>query len=110
MSIPQQPHHDPSAPSYAQPYAGQAYPPPAAGNGAAVAALILGICGFVLTPIPLFIGLFLGGIPAVLGIIFGIVGLVRASKVQRGFPLALIGLILGGLAFLSIFIGAGTIW
>lgn len=80
------------------------------GNGAAVAALVLGIAGFLLTPIPFFIGLFLGGIPDILAIIFGIVGLVRANQLHRGFPLALIGLILGSLGFLSIFIGAGTVW
>jgi hypothetical protein len=80
-------------------------------NPAALAALILGICGFLLTPIPFFIGLFLGGIPDILAIIFGIVGLVKAPKVGgRGFALALVGLILGGLGFLSIFTGAGTIW
>lgn len=81
-----------------------------AGNGSAVAALILGIAGFVLTPIPLFIGLFLGGIPDVLAIIFGIVGIVRANKVRKGMALAVVGLVLGGLAFLGIFVGSGTIW
>ena len=85
--------------------------PTGAVNGAATAALVLGIIGFVLTPIPLFIGLFVGGIPDILAIVFGIVGLVKAPKVaNRGFAPALVGLILGGLGFLSIFIGAGTVW
>lgn len=85
-------------------------PAPVARNGAAVAALVLGIAGFVLTPIPLFIGLILGGIPDVLAIVFGIVALVRASRVRVGTAPAVWGLVLGGLGFLSIFIGAGTIW
>ena len=84
--------------------------PAGPGNGFATAALILGICGFVLTPIPFFIGLFLGGIPDVLAIIFGIVGLVKANQIHKGFAMALVGLILGSLGFLSIFIGAGTVW
>jgi hypothetical protein len=80
-------------------------------NGFAIAALILGIWGFLTTAIPLFIGLFVGGIPDILAIIFGILGIVRANKMGgKGLPLAVIGLVLGSLAFLSIFIGAGTIW
>jgi Protein of unknown function (DUF2510) len=80
-------------------------------NNLAVPSLVLGIIGFVLTPIPLFIGLFVGGIPDVLAIIFGIIGLVRAPQVAgRGFVPALLGLILGALGFLGIFLGSGTIW
>ncbi|MFC9561492.1 hypothetical protein [Agromyces sp. NPDC056965] len=80
-------------------------------NGFAIAALILGIWGFLTTAIPLFIGLFLGGIPDILSIVFGIIGIVRANQMGgKGLPLAVIGLILGSLAFLSIFLGAGTIW
>ena len=38
-------------------------------------------------------------------------GIVRANASGgRGFVMALIGLILGGLAFLSLFVGAGTLW
>ena len=82
-----------------------------AANGAAIAALVLGIVGFVLTPVPFFIGLFVGGIPDILAIIFGIIGLTKAPRVGgRGFAPALVGLILGGLGFLSMFIGAGTVW
>ncbi|MCU1411885.1 MAG: hypothetical protein JWR04_2592 [Rhodoglobus sp.] len=80
-------------------------------NGAAIAALVLGIVGFVLTPIPLFIGLFLGGIPAILGVIFGIVGLTHSAPLGGiGKVPAIVGIVLGGLAILSIFVGAGTIW
>jgi hypothetical protein len=82
-----------------------------ASNGAAVASLILGLVGFFFTPIPLFIGLVIGGIPAVLGVILGIVGLVRAPSLGgRGFGMALAGLILGGLALLAVPLGSGTIW
>ncbi|KRE30219.1 hypothetical protein [Agromyces sp. Soil535] len=84
---------------------------PTARNGFAVAALVLGIWGFVTTWIPLFIGLFFGGIPDILAIVFGILGVVRANRSGgQGMALAVIGLILGSLAFLSIFLGAGTIW
>lgn len=81
------------------------------GNGMAVAALVLGIWAFCVTWIPLFIGLILGGIPAVLAVAFGITGIARArARGGQGLPLAIVGLVLGGLAFLSIFIGAGTLW
>lgn len=94
-----------------QPYApvpGQ--PVQSAGNGFAVAAFVLGLVGFLVTWIPFFIGLFLGGLPDVLAIVFGICGIVRANRVRRGMGLAVAGLVLGGLAFLSIFVGAGTVW
>jgi hypothetical protein len=71
---------------------------------------VLGIVGFILTPIPFFIGLFLGGIPDILAIVFGIIGIVRANHVKRGLPLAVVGLVLGGLGFLGIFLGSGTVW
>ena len=85
-------------------------PTATAGNGAATAALVFGILGFLLTPIPLFIGLFLGGPLDILGIIFGIIGVSKAGKVGRGGAAAVWGLVLSGLAFISIFLGAGTIW
>lgn len=81
------------------------------GNGTAVASLVLGIVGFFLTPIPLFIGLFLGGIPALLAVILGIVGVVRSNNLAGlGKTPAIVGIVLGGLAIIAIFFGAGTIW
>lgn len=81
------------------------------GNGPAIASLVLGIIGFLLTPIPLGIGLIFGGIPDTLAIILGITGLVTRPKYMgAGTGPAVAGLILGGLAFLTIFLGAGTIW
>lgn len=80
-------------------------------NGYAVAALVLGIWGFLTTWIPLFIGLFLGGIPDILAIVFGILGIVRANaRGGRGLAMSIVGLVFGGLAFFSMFLGAGTIW
>jgi len=101
--------------TYQQPPGGPYLPPPSpyvrvAGNGFAIAAFVLGLFGFLVTWIPFFIGIFLGGLPDVLAIVFGICGIVRASRVHRGMGLAVTGLVLGGLAFLSIFVGAGTVW
>jgi len=80
-------------------------------NGYATAALVLGIVGFILTPIPLFIGLVVGGIPDILAIIFAIVALNKAPRMHNvGKTPAIFGLVLGGLGFISIFLGAGTIW
>ncbi|BDZ64143.1 DUF4190 domain-containing protein [Agromyces mangrovi Wang et al. 2018] len=81
------------------------------GNGFAIAALVLGIWGFLTTWIPLFIGLILGAVPDLLAIIFGILGIVRAHRIGgAGLGVAIAGLVLGALAFVSIFFGAGTIW
>ncbi|WP_173923048.1 DUF4190 domain-containing protein [Agromyces sp. Marseille-P2726] len=80
-------------------------------NGFAIAAFILGLWGFLTTWIPLFIGLLLGGLPDLLAIVFGIIGIIRANQSNgRGMAFAVAGLVLGGLAFISIFFGAGTIW
>jgi hypothetical protein len=79
-------------------------------NGASLAALFLGCAGLFFVPIPLGIGLLLGGGPAVLAIIFGITGLNRAHTLGRGSLTGTIGLILGCLTVLLIFTGAGTIW
>jgi hypothetical protein len=80
-------------------------------NGAATASLVLGICGFVLMGIPLFIGWFLGGIPDLLAIILGIVGLVNpAAKHGLGRGTAITGLVLGGVSILTVFVGAGSVW
>jgi hypothetical protein len=80
-------------------------------NGFAVAALILGIWGFCTTWIPFFIGFFLGGLPDLLAVIFGIIGITRANRSGgSGLTMAVFGLVLGGLALISIFFGAGTIW
>ena len=83
---------------------------PRGGNGVAVAAFVLGLFGFLVTWIPFFVGIVLGGVPDVLAIVFGIMGIVRANRVRRGMSLAVVGLVLGGLAFLSIFVGAGSVW
>jgi hypothetical protein len=79
-------------------------------NNAATASLVLGIVGFVITPIPFFIGFFFGGIPALLAVIFGIVGLVRFGQVRVGQAMSIVGLCLGGFMLLLIPLGAGTLW
>jgi hypothetical protein len=83
---------------------------PVAGNGMAVASLILGIWAIVTGIIPLFIGLVLSAVPALLAVIFGILGVQRAGLVGRGAGLAVTGLVLGALTILLYFVGYGTIW
>jgi len=81
------------------------------GNGFAIAALVLGIVGFVLMGIPLFIGWFLGGIPDILAVIFGIIGIVKARQLgNRGLVPAIVGLCLAGVSIIAVFFGAGSIW
>jgi hypothetical protein len=66
------------------------------GNGMAVAGLVMGILGLVLCFIP-----FLGWILALLGIIFGAVGMGKANKIGgKGKGLAVTGLILGVLGLI----------
>lgn len=93
-------HHAPLAPAA-----------PAVGNAAATASLVLGILGLLLTPIPLFIGLLLGGPLDVLAVVFGVVGLVKGgARRGAGVTRAVVGLVLGALMLAAITVGAGTIW
>ena len=84
--------------------------PTTARNGFGIASLILAIFGMVFGGIPLFIGLFLSFGPVLLAITFGIIGIVRSSRVGVGFGVSLAGLIIGGLTFLLWFVGYGTFW
>ena len=64
--------------------------PPPQGNWMAIAALVLGIVGVVACWVPV-----LGWMGAILGIAFGIAGLVRSSTTRTGKAMALAGLITG---------------
>lgn len=80
------------------PYAGGGGPtePPPAGNGMAIAALVLGLLS-----IPAAFTVYIGAILGVLGIVFGVLGLSRARRRGgRGRGMAIAGLItaLAGLA------------
>jgi hypothetical protein len=87
------------------------FAPNAPGNSTAIASLVLGLVGVVVTAIPLFIGLIFGGIPDLLAVIFGIVGLINANKLNgKNMGFAIAGLILGAFGLLGILLGAGTIW
>lgn len=55
------------------------YAPKPATNGLAIAALVLGIVAAALSLIPL-VGLFVCWLPALLGIIFGLIGLGTARR------------------------------
>jgi hypothetical protein len=74
-------------------YSGYSAPAPTT-NGLATAGLILGIVAAVLAAIPL-VGFFLFPLPALLALIFGIVGVVTASRANgllRGRAIWAIGL------------------
>lgn len=71
-------------------------------NGIAVASLVLGVVGLVLgvwmiIPIVGLFFAFVSFLPAVLGVVFGVLGLRQASRVQVGRGAAMAGLVTGGL-------------
>src|SRR5688572_24971917 len=69
---------------------------PPQGNGMAVTGLVLGIIGLVLCWIP-----FLGWLLALLGVIFGALGVSKANKIQgRGKGMAIAGLVTGVIGLL----------
>ncbi len=104
--MPAQDRADHQQPRIVYSFAPQALP----GNGWASAALVFGILAVVLTPIPLFIGLVLGGGSAVLAAIFAIVGLTRVFTSKRGLVrVILAGLLVWG-SFAMISAGGGIWW
>ncbi|TPW77177.1 DUF2510 domain-containing protein [Schumannella soli] len=111
-----QPQYATPQPQYGTPhYAAQpgygAQPMVIQRHGMATAALVLGICGFVLMGIPFFIGIFLGGPLDIVAVILGIVALTRLNQKQGvGKVPAIFGIVLGGVSLLSVFVGAGWIW
>lgn len=68
-------------------------PAPQQGNGLAVAAMICGILAIVLFWVPV-----LGWILALLGVIFGAIGISKANKVGKGKGMAIAGLACGVLS------------
>ncbi|NQX13798.1 hypothetical protein HQQ80_19395 [Microbacteriaceae bacterium VKM Ac-2855] len=80
-------------------------------NSAATTALVFGVIALVLTPIPLFIGLILGGILAAVAVVFGVIGLLKGlARNGAGVARAVIGGGLGVLCYILMSFGAGTIW
>ena len=78
---------------YQQP-GGYAPPPaPAQTNGMAIAALVCGVLGIIGSFIPVV--MYFTAVLAVLGIIFGVMGMKKAKQLGSGNGLAVAGLVLG---------------
>ncbi len=80
------------------------------GNGWASLALFFGIAAIVLTPIPLFIGLILGGGAALLAAVSAIVGFTRFFTTKRGLARVIFAALLVWGAFTMISAGGGILW
>jgi hypothetical protein len=106
---PTQPQHGwpPAPPASGQPYSG--YPPqpqpPQPNSGLAVASLVLGLVGLVFS-------WFTFGIPSLLALIFGIVGIRQTGPGKRaGRGMAVAGTVLGGVILaLGIWVSAALIY
>lgn len=84
----------PYEPQYQGAYQGS-YDQPAGRNGIAVAALVCGIIGMLIAWIPFIV--FGGAVLAILGLVFGIVGLRRSNVVGRGRGQAITGIVTGSI-------------
>lgn len=83
-------------------------------NGIAVASLVLGIVAIVLgvwmiIPIVGLVFAFMSFVPAVLAVVFGVMGLRRSAQVEVGKGPALAGLVTGG-ATLAIGVATTLFW
>jgi len=78
-------------------------------NGLAVGGMVLGIVAIVFAFIPL-IGVFIAAPCALIALILGIVGAVRASTIQKGMGMAIVGIVLAVIAGIMMLLGGGLFW
>jgi hypothetical protein len=80
-------------------------------NPTAWAAFWFGLAGLVLMPIPLFIGLILGGGLSIVAAIFGVIALLKGlARSGRGIaPVVFAGIFIA-LTWGGISLGGGIIW
>jgi hypothetical protein len=74
-------------------------------------AFWISLLGLILMPIPLFIGVILGGGPAVIAGILALIALLKSRHAGgRGIAPAVVALVLVALTFAGISVGGGTWW
>ena len=87
------------------------YPVERRSNPSAWAAFWLGLAGLVLMPIPLFIGLIVGGLLSVIAAVFGVIGLLKGlARGGKGIGPVVFAAIFIALTWGGISIGGGTVW
>ena len=80
-------------------------------NPTAWAAFWFALAGLVLMPIPLFIGLILGGGLSIVAAVFAVIGLLKGlSRGGKGIAPVVFAAIFIALTWGGISIGGGTIW
>ncbi|MCS0499711.1 hypothetical protein [Protaetiibacter mangrovi] len=80
-------------------------------NPAAWAGFWIALAGLLLMPIPLFIGLILGGALSVIAAIFTVIGLFKGlARGGVGIAPVVIAAIFIALTWAGISVGGGTIW
>ena len=87
------------------------YPVERRSNASAWAAFWFGLAGLVLWPIPVFIGLILGGGLSIVAAIFAVIGLLKGlARGGKGIAPVVFAAIFILLTWGGISIGGGTIW
>ncbi len=80
-------------------------------NPAAWAAFWIALAGLVLMPIPLFIGLIVGGGLSIVAAVFAVIGLLKGlSRGGKGIAPVVFAAIFIALTWGGISIGGGTSW
>jgi len=80
-------------------------------NPAAWAAFWFALAGLVLMPIPLFIGLILGGLLSVIAAVLAVIGLLKGlARGGKGIAPVVFSAIFIALTWGGISIGGGTVW
>jgi hypothetical protein len=79
-------------------------------NHAATVALVLAIVGLVVTQIPFFAGIIVGGPEDIAALVLGIIGIVTAFKRGSGKTKAIVATVIAAATVLAIPLGEGWLW
>lgn len=80
-------------------------------NPTAWAAFWVGLAGLILMPIPLFIGLILGGGLSIIAAVLAVIALLKGlSRSGKGIAPVVFAAIFIALTWLGISVGGGVIW
>jgi hypothetical protein len=83
---------------------------PKTSNHVATVALVVAIVGLVVTQIPFFAGIIVGGPEDIAGLVLGIIGIATAFRRGSGRTKAIVATVIAAVTVVAIPFGEGWLW